>query len=180
MTQPRTTISTDKILFTIFILLALLGCALASGTLFLSLAASGESLYVLAPSFLGLTMAGGGGAAMVVMRRRYQMAWPILLIAVALWVWGTLVFGLGVSSAFFYDEPAQFTSNFGYAVGLCIGPGVLLMAISQLLYGFEALRGKKRSEVATTAVAGKGSQADWITTLKAQEKSRLGNSDYEV
>jgi hypothetical protein len=144
MTQTRVTISPDKALFFLFISLALAALFGIVVIGFLSLAVDGEALHIFHPFLIGLAMASGGSAAMIVMRRRYLMPWPILIIATGLWTVGALAFAYGVTTTLFTGETSGFDANLGYTIGLCMGPGVLLMAIAHLLYGFEAGLGKKR------------------------------------
>lgn len=144
MTQTRASSSPDKALFFLFALVALAGLL---GVLLIgafSLVVDGQALHAFHPFLIGLVMAAGGSAAMIVMRRRYLMPWPILIIATMLWTVGTLAFAYGVSTAMFAGQTSGLNDNMGYTIGLCLGPGVLLMAIAHLLYGFEAGQGKKR------------------------------------
>ena len=158
----------------IFALLALAGggflCALS--TFFLTSANTHEPFYDLAPFFLGLALAAGGGAMMFLARHHYRIAWPILLITVLLWMMGATIFGFGLSAVFYYEETADFSLNLGYVVGLCIGPGLLLAALGQLLYGFEAWRGLKQRREEETAVSAQDQKPDWLTALKSAEKNR--------
>lgn len=147
MTQTRPNISPDKALVLLFIFLALAGMFGVVVAAFLSLAAAGKLLHTLHPFLFGLVTASGGSAAMIVMRRRYLMPWPILIIATVLWTVGALVFAYGVTTALSNGETSGFNANFGYTVGFCLGPGMLLMAIAHLLYGFEAGQGKKRERL---------------------------------
>lgn len=146
MTQIRAAISPDKALVLLFGFLALGGIFGSVAVAFLSLATVGNLIHTLHPFLFGVITASGGSAAMIVMRRHYQMPWPILIIATLLWTIGALAFAYGVTTALFTGESSDFNVNFGYTVGFCLGPGVLLMAIAHLLYGFEAGLGKKREK----------------------------------
>ena len=146
MTQTRPNISPDKALVFLCIFFALVGVLGVIVAAFLSLSAAGRLLHTFHPFLFGLVTASGGSAAMIVMRRRYLMPWPILLIAILLWTIGALTFAYGVTAALSIGEISGFNVNLGYTIGLCLGPGVLLMAIAHLLYGFEAGLGKKREK----------------------------------
>jgi hypothetical protein len=174
MAQTDLRSKTDVTFVLLFMVLAIIGCLCALSTFFLSPTDAAGNFYDLAPFFFGLTLAGGGSAGMVAMRGRYQIAWPILLITITLWMIGALTFAFGLSAIFYYDEPADFTMNLGYVVGLCIGPGLLLAAIGQLLYGFEAWRGmKQRRGESQTAVSPDTLAPDWLKSLKAAERTQL-------
>lgn len=173
MAQTSRRSRVDIAFVVLFFALAGVGLLCAFSTLFLTAPGTQEPFYDLAPFFLGLALAGGGGAAMFLARTYFRIAGPILLITTLLWTMGALVFAFGLSALFYYEETVDFTVNLGYVVGLCIGPGLLLAAIGQLLYGFEAWRGIKQRREEGTAVPAANASADWLKALKAQEKRRL-------
>ncbi|MBK8985606.1 MAG: hypothetical protein IPM39_05930 [Chloroflexi bacterium] len=165
---------TDVVVIGLFLTLSVVAFLGALSTIMLSLVNPQAPFYDLGPFFFGLSLAAGGSAAMVAMRGRYQIVWPILLITIVLWMMGAVILSFGLSAVFYYDQRVDFDTNVGYVVGLCIGPGLLLAAIGQLLYGFEAWRGmKQRREGWYTAVSANDLTPDWLKSLKAAERARL-------
>ena len=168
--SSRSTVENGLILF--FGLLALLGCLCSSSVMLLPVADAEATYYEIAPLFLGLTLAGVGSGAMVWLRRRYRMGWPLLAVAMVLWSMGSVVFAFGLTATMLYDEPNEFLSNFGFAVGICIAPGLFLALIGLFLFWVEARKGRKEG-AGETAVSPDESADEWLELIKAEEKSKL-------
>ncbi|MBP6471490.1 MAG: hypothetical protein KBE23_09860 [Chloroflexi bacterium] len=164
----------ETLVVAFFGFLTVVGCVCAASVLALSSPGTGETFYELAPFFLGLALASVGGAVMVGLRRRFNVAGPILLVAMVVWFMGATIFAFGLLATLLYDEPAKFLPNLGFAVGMCLGPGALLALIAMFLYAFEARRGMKKERArGETAVSHPSNEADWLQSLKADEKARF-------
>ncbi|MCB8988860.1 MAG: hypothetical protein H6661_14055 [Ardenticatenaceae bacterium] len=160
----------DLALIFLFFMVAGMGLLAAVSTLFLKSPETQTPFYDLAPFFLGLALAGGGAAIMTLVRSYFRIAGVILVITLALWLMGALIFAFGLSAIFYYDDTVDFTMNLGYVVGLCLGPGLLLATIGLLLYAFEAQRGLKQRREETSLAA---DDATRQRALKRQERAKL-------
>jgi hypothetical protein len=131
-----------------------------------------DDSYQIVPLLLGLMMAAAGCAVLVALRRRWGIPWVPLLVTLVLFGMGMAMVAFGGTAVFLYDEPNEFLPNLGWAVTLCLTPGMVLIGLGLLLYGYEARRRQKKS--VGTDFSSFPDPADWIQTLKDDEKSGEG------
>ncbi|MCA9933020.1 MAG: hypothetical protein H6662_02515 [Ardenticatenaceae bacterium] len=152
------------ILTLFFSLLGMAGCLLAFLMLLGSAAEPGETYFEMLPFLMGLIITAVGGILMSWLRQRLRIGWTTTAITLLLWLVGTALLFFGGTAVFLYDEPAEFMSNLGFAMALCIVPGGLLTLFALALYGYSAWRGNQSQAKAAP------DEAEWIETLKEQEK----------
>lgn len=158
-------------LILLFAMMSLSGCLLAFlVTLTSATAGENERFYELIPTFVGVMVAGLGGVFMTSLRRRYRMGWLALTALLVVWLLGTALFFFGGTAVFFYEEPSQFTANLGFALGLCLVPGGLLILLTLGLYLLFVWRSRRSAATPDLSETRPADEAEWIQTLKDAEK----------
>lgn len=151
-------------LLTVFGLMTIIGCCLMLMPFLASINPDNETHFELLPWFFGIVIGGGVSMGMVWLRSRWRVDWVPFAIAVTLWLVGATLFFFGGTAVFLYDEPAEFASNLGFSVGLCMAPGILFIVLSFLIYIYHARRNRSQDKSLSSL-----DPAAWIDHLKEDE-----------
>lgn len=84
--------------------------------------------------FLSPIPIGLVGLAMLWYRRQQGLGVVDGLLSLFLWSVGAGLIALGITFSFVYDEPNQWATNLGFALFLCLLPGLITAGLGLLLY----------------------------------------------